>query len=201
MKDELLALTRAQVADLAAVHKAIRAAPTPRIRQHALLNAGAAAARQWFDVVRPALEKAGLPTDAIAAYSNRFAALLSMTRGQPMKRRYLKALSDISGPYVSDIVHHIEIGSFTSVRGLSIAPYIQGLPIDEGDYLDEAQRCLGAQALRGCIVLGWCATVARIHSKIEEIGFDKFSKATEEMTAKTTGRFKPYTKKYTVESL
>jgi hypothetical protein len=57
------------------------------------------------------------------------------------------------------------------------------------------------KALRACIVLGWCATVARIHGKIEEIGFDKFSKATEEMKAKTTGRFKPFTKTYAVESL
>jgi hypothetical protein len=201
MKDELLAITRAQLADLGAVQKAIRAAPTPRIRQRALLDAGAATARRWFDVVRPALEKASFPTDLIAAYSGRFESLLLMTRGQPMKNAYLNALSSISGPYVSDIIHHIEIGSFTSVVGLSIAPYIEGLPINEGDYLDEAQRCLGAQALRGCIVLGWCATVARMHSKIEEIGFDKFSRATEEMTAKTTGRFKPYTKRYIVESL
>lgn len=199
MKDELLALTRAQVADLAAVHKAIKAAPTSRIRQRALLEAGAAAARRWFDIVRPALEKARFPTDTI--FSTRFEALLAMTRGQPMKAVYLKALSDISGPYVPDIVHQIEIGSFTSATGLSIAPYIDGLPLDEGDYLDEAQRCLGAQALRGCIVLGWCATVARIHSKIEDIGFDKFSTATQEMAAKTTGRFKPYKKPYTVESL
>lgn len=199
MKNELLALARAQVADLAAVHRAVRAAPTSRIRQRALLDAGANAARRWFDVVRPALEKAHFWAEGITAFSTRFEALLIMTRGQPMKTAYLKALADISGLYVPDIVHQIEIGSFTSAAGLSIAPYIEGLPIDEGDYLDEAQRCLAAQALRACIVLGWWATVARIHSKIEQIGFDKFSKATEEMKAKTTGRFKPFTKTYTVE--
>src|SRR5262249_25804783 len=99
-----------------------------------------------------------------------------------------------------DIIHHIEIGSFTTLSGLSIAPYTEGLSVEEGDYLDEAQRCLSANALRGCIVLGWCATVSRIHAKIEEIGFDKFSKATEQMAAKTTGRFKPFTKKYLIES-
>jgi hypothetical protein len=120
MKDELLALARAQVADLAAVHKAVRAAPTPRIRQRALLDAGAAAARQWFDVVRRALEKARFATDTITAFSTRFDALLAMTRGGPMKTAYSKALSDISGPYVPEIVHKIEIGSFTSATGLSI---------------------------------------------------------------------------------
>jgi hypothetical protein len=60
---------------------------------------------------------------------------------------------------------------------------------------------LTVEALRGCIVLGWCATISRIHNKIEEIGFTTFSRATEEMAAKTVGRFKPYNKKFSVESL
>jgi hypothetical protein len=51
---------------------------------------------------------------------------------------------------------------------------------------------LDVNALRGCIVLGWCATIARIQAKIAEIGYDKFSSATASMTAKTTGRFKFY---------
>jgi hypothetical protein len=60
---------------------------------------------------------------------------------------------------------------------------------------------LDVNALRGCIVLGWCATIARIQAKIAEIGYDKFSSATASMTAKTTGRFKFYKKKHDVESL
>jgi hypothetical protein len=169
MKDELLSITRAQVTDLASVIKAIRAAPTARIRQQALLNAGAGAARQWFDTVRPALEKAGFPSDTISTFSARFETLLAMTRMQPTKSRYLAAVAEISGRYIPDIVHHIEIGSFTSLTGLSIAPYVEGLPVEEGDFLDEAQRCLSANALRGCIVLGWCATVARIHARSKKL--------------------------------
>src|SRR5262249_39784803 len=161
--DELLAVTRAQLTDIASVTRAIRAAPTPRIRQRALLNASAAAARHWFDVVRITLQKAKFHSEIVEAFSSRFEALLAMTRGQPMHTAYLALLSDISGRYVPDIIHQIEIGTFVSTGGLSIAPYIEGLPVDEGSYLDEAQRCLSAQALRGCIVLGWCATIARIH--------------------------------------
>ena len=124
-----------------------------------------------------------------------------MTRGEPAKSVYVRAVSDTLTAYKAAIVHQIEIGSFTSSAGLSIAPYIEGLPVDEGDFLDEAQRCLSVEALRGCIVLGWCATISRIHHKIEEIGFAAFNKATEEMAAKTVGRFKPYNKKFSVESL
>jgi hypothetical protein len=201
MKDQLLALTREQVADLTAIHKALKAAPTARIRQRSLLDAGAAAARQWFDVVRPALGTARFSEATITAFSERFEALLSMTRRQPTKAGYVKAVAGLLSAYRTEIVHQIEIGSFTTVAGLRIAPYIDGLPVHEGDYLDEAQRCLSVEALRGCIVLGWCATISRIHQKIEQIGFSVFNKATEEMAAKTVGRFKPYNKKFSVDSL
>lgn len=101
----------------------------------------------------------------------------------------------------SELIHNIEISSFSSSSALSIAPYVEGLATDEGEYLAEAQRCLDVNALRGCIVLGWCATIARVQAKLAEIGYDKFSQATASMTAKTTGRFKFYKKKYDVESL
>jgi hypothetical protein len=135
------------------------------------------------------------------ADSERFEALLAITRGEPTKAVYLKAVGEIVTTYKTDILHQIEIGSFTTVSGLSIAPYIEGLPVDEGDYLDEAQRCLSVEALRGCIVLGWCATISRIHQKIEQVGFPVFNKATEEMSAKTIGRFKPYNKKFSIDSV
>jgi hypothetical protein len=201
MKDHLLSITRKQVEELAALHRSIRAVPTKRVSRKQPLDAGAATARHWFDVVRPALEKAHFAHDAIDSFSHRFEALLRASGGEPAKTVFLGFVTDLLAPYRQQIVHQIEIGSFTTTIGLSIAPYIDGLPIAEGDYLDEAQRCLSVEALRGCIVLGWCATIFRIHQKIQEIGFDRFTKATEEMHGKTTGRFKAYKKKYEVESL
>lgn len=199
MKDELLALTRRQVDDLATLQRSIKAASTDRIRQKALLSTGGAAARQWFDVIKPALDNAAFSPATISAFSKRFEDLLLMSRGQPMKNAYIRAISENLAAYRTEIVHQIEIGSFSSGTGLSIAPYVEGLPSDEGEFLDEAQRCLSVNALRGCIVLGWCATISRIHHKIAEIGFAAFNKATEEMAAKTVGRFKPFNKKLAVE--
>lgn len=79
-----------------------------------------------------------------------------------------------------------------------------GSRIQAGSLLSDAQGVAAVwfdNALRGCIVLGWCATIARIQAKLAEIGYDKFSTATASMTAKTTGRYKFYKKKYEVESL
>jgi len=201
MKEQLLKLVRQHAVNLAALQRSLKSMPTNRIQQKAVLLAGANAARHWFDVVRPALEKAQFPAGTIGSFTQRFEDLLRTTGGHPSKATYLGLVGDILGPYRAEIIHQIKIGSYSAAVGLSIQPYIDSLPVAEGDYLDEAQRCLSVDALRGCIVLGWCAMIARIHQKIEEIGYDRFSKATEEMTAKTTGRFKPYNKKYPVESL
>ncbi len=137
----------------------------------------------------------------IGEFSRRFEDLLRMTGGAPTKKAYNGTIADTLAAYKSDVVHQIEIRSFTVTSGLSIAPYIEGLSSDEGEYLDEAQRCLSANALRGCIVLGWCATISRIQSKIVDIGFAAFNKATEEMAAKTTGRYKSFNKKFSIDSL
>ena len=197
MKEQLLTITRKQVEDLAALQRSVKSISTKRISRKQPLDAGAATARHWFDVVRPALDKAQFPKDTVDTFSKRFEELLRLSGGEPMKTGFVECIADILQAYRQQIIHQIEVGSFTTTVGLSIAPYIEGLPVAEGDYLDEAQRCLSVEALRGCIVLGWCATIARIHDK----GYDKFTKATEEMAAKTTGRFKAFNKKLPVESL
>lgn len=201
MKNQLLGVTRQQVSDLGALVRSLKSVSTAQIKQKALLAAGAATARHWFDVVRPKLEKAGFPPPVIGEFSRRFEDLLRMTGGAPTKKAYNGTIADTLAAYKSDVVHQIEIRSFTVTSGLSIAPYIEGLSSDEGEYLDEAQRCLSANALRGCIVLGWCATISRIQSKIVDIGFAAFNKATEEMAAKTTGRYKSFNKKFSIDSL
>ncbi len=154
----------------------------------------------WFDGVRPALERVAFQPETVMAFSTRFETLLRLSNSRPMKSMLLPVMNDVIQPY-KDLIHHIEIGSFSNTGGLSIAPYIEGLPTDEGEYLDEAQRCLSANALRGCIVLGWCATIARIHAKIGEIGYEKFNKASEDMKAKTVGRYKPFNKQFSIDSL
>ena len=116
-----------------------------------------------------------------------------------MKARLLAVIGEAVALY-SELIHSIETSSFAAQGTLSIAPYIGGLGIDEGEYLDEAQRCLTVNGLRACVVLGWCATIARIHKKIEELGYDRFNQATVEMAGKATGRFKFFTKKLSIQS-
>jgi hypothetical protein len=199
VKDKLLEITRGHAKTLGDIQKRVGRYTGQRVQADSLLGAAQQTATIWFDQIRPALEAAALNPGIIAEGTDVFDRLLREAKRKPAKAAFL-AFVDRCVVFYKDLIHSIETRSFSSPGTLSILPFVEGLSSDEGEYLDEAQRCLGVNALRACVVLGWCATIARIHQKIEEIGFDKFSKATDEMAAKTTGRYKFYKKKYTVDS-
>jgi hypothetical protein len=200
MKEKLLELLALHLAEITAVQVRVRRYSSSRVQSGVLLNDVKASAQHWFDEVQPALGKAPISQEMLGSMSQRFETLLRLSKSKPGKSGLLEAIQSCVKPYQSELIHTIEINSFSSSGALSIAPYIEGLSTDEGEYLAEAQRCLDVNALRACIVLGWCATIARIHMKIEKIGYDKFSQATVEMAGKTTGRFKFFTKKLSIQS-
>jgi hypothetical protein len=202
MKDELLITLNAHLDELIQLAKAIRANPSTRVSQSGLKDIARNAARRWFDDIRPNLEKIGAAETILMDLTTLFDSLLQMSRGQGSRSSYTSLLSEITAQYKASVIHKIEVGTVAIKAGsLSIAPYIEGLSSIEGDYLDEAQRCLAVNGLRACIVLGWCATIARIHEKIAELGYPAFNKASEDMTAKSYGRFKFFNKKFKIDSL
>jgi hypothetical protein len=200
VKEKLLELTRSQVRSVADVQRRVGRYTGTRVQAGSLLSAVQAIATKWFDDVRAALEATSVSPGLVAHGTDVFDRLLRQSKQKPSKNALLSTMAEGVDLY-KELIHNIETASFSSTSTLSIAPYIDGLSTDEGEYLAEAQRCLDVDALRGCIVLGWCATIARIQAKIAEIGYDRFSSATASMTAKTTGRFKFFKKKYDVESL
>ncbi|QDF40892.1 hypothetical protein FJN17_26825 [Bradyrhizobium symbiodeficiens] len=201
MKDKLLEVTRSHFASLTEFQKRVGRYSGARIQAGSLLSDAQGVATSWFDKVRPLLESASLAAGMIAQGTDIFDRMLrEAKKPKPMKGAVTPIISE-GVEFYRDLIHQIETGSFSTTTGLNIAPYIGGLSSDEGEYLDEAQRCLNVNALRGCIVLGWCATIARIQAKLAEIGYDKFSDATVSMAGKTTGRFKFYKNKHSVASL
>lgn len=201
MKDKLLEVTRAHSSAVTDIQKRVGRYSGSRIQAGSLLSDAQGVAAVWFDKVRPALEGSNVTSGLVDRGTDIFDRMLrEAKKPKPMKAAVMGIIAEGAAEY-RDLIHNIETASFVATSVLSIAPYIEGLSTDEGEYLAEAQRCLDVNALRGCIVLGWCATIARIQAKLAEIGYDKFSTATASMTAKTTGRYKFYKKKYEVESL
>src|SRR5262245_60745460 len=184
MKAALIAKLEQHASEVADFHQQIKDLRQSQVKKVDVKSAGAALARHWFDDVLPALEQINFNQETIADFSGRFSKLLRMTRAASTKNTYLHLVSHLLTSYRNEIIHEIEIRPILASRGLSIAPYIEGLPADEGAYLDEAQRCLTVDAIRACIVLGWCATVSRMHDKVAGMGFDAFNKASEDMAAK-----------------
>ena len=200
-KEELLQLLNCHFAELLSLTRAVNAVKSRQVETAKLKSQAKLISRTWFDTVRPRLELAQIADPSVDWLSSRFEALLQASRVRSSKSSYLGILSEATTRYQNDLIHRVEIADFSFASGLSISRYIEGLPKEEGTYLDEAQRCLSVRALKGCIVLGWCATVARIHEKIVEIGFDQFNVATEQMVARTFGRFKLFTRRHRIASL
>ena len=72
---------------------------------------------------------------------------------------------------------------------------------DESDYLREAVECAHNKHHRASIVLGWSAAIWRLQKTIEKLGFEEFSKKSEEMKNKTTGRYKWFKKSVDVSNM
>jgi hypothetical protein len=200
MKEQLVALLKSHAQEISQLNKSIARYPGAQIQKSDIKASAHAIAQKWFDEIKSALTNAQAPADSIQFFSLQFEQLMQVARTRASKKTYLGIVATIAHRYQKELIHEAEIGSFKIGSALSIAPYIDGLSANEGDYLDEAQRCLSVSALKGCIVLGWCATIARIHDKIESIGYDKFSTATEEMSAKAFGRYKFFKKKEKIET-
>ena len=71
----------------------------------------------------------------------------------------------------------------------------------EADYLEEAIKCASLGFKRASLILGWCTAIDRIHSTIIKTGFDIFNTKSVEMKNKTQGRYKRFTKAFSISSL
>ena len=72
---------------------------------------------------------------------------------------------------------------------------------EENEYLKEAVDCARHNFYRASVVLGWCATIARIHKAIEKTGYPQFNVASSTMASQTKGRFKKFNAVQNVSSI
>jgi len=72
---------------------------------------------------------------------------------------------------------------------------------NENEYLREAVACAKHRLYRGCIVLGWCAAINRVHRVVEKIGFSIFNTTSKRIAAETSGRFKRFNSPQSINSL
>lgn len=143
----------------------------------------------WKDAVAIGLKPCGVCNPYFRVPSD-------STTGNPESRR---SLSSTNSQSTSDST--LPLPEVPALRE-ALNSMLSGIPNKEEDaYLQEAAACVSANLFRGAAVLGWCATIDRIHRVIEQIGFNRFNTVSHQMNAAQSGRFKRFSKPQNVSSI
>lgn len=155
----------------------------------------------WFDKISPSLANGRiLSNDLIKAYNSKFERLLHLSSGSNRKNSYLVAFKGIIGSFNKELL--VPLKTNIQPQKTTFDNVIQSLPDKEEDgYIKEAIACANANLLRAAVVMGWCATINRIHKKIELLGFPKFNITSASLASETKGRFKRFNKTFNVNSI
>lgn len=133
--------------------------------------------------------------------SEDFRQLLKITGPSNHKSSYLKLLNSIIRPFKDEFLLPLHESPTISRSLALLSDLFKGLPAEEDSYLREAIECSQKGFLRAAVVLGWCATMARVHQKIEQVGFPQFNITSARMASEQKGRFKKFNKVFNVSSL
>lgn len=165
-------------------------------------------AEKWFSDFAKVLPSYGISLEILEKYSNAFKVILKLSSGKNRRESFKKQFSMIISSFNDDIIiflqteaeepvveNHAEFEKEANELLLKIPDK------DENAYLKEALGCWQSGFLKGATVLLWCAAIDRIHSVIEQIGFEKFNRMSSQMKAQTTGKFKHFNKEYQIQSV
>lgn len=160
---------------------------------------------EWFDIVEPSLVQFGIASEVLNSYHNHFDSLLKMlAKKGPSKASFLDILDSIISGFTESII--VEVQKFSQPIGFNftiayIDLILKNATTEEKEYLLEALDCVRVGARRAAVIMGWCAAINRIHTKIEQLGIDEFNSKSKEMKGKTTGRYRRFNKSFDVSSL
>jgi len=173
-----------------------------QVQSKTLLDGLDVLATKWFEHLDPTLRSTfRLDEEVLRKYREPFGKILELSGGRPSKRVVLTILETILRSYHTDILvpvqkHQVILSKFPSFD--AVLSHATGLEID---YLTESIECARLGKKRAAIILGWCATVNRLHLYIEKEGFEKFNQGTVQMSNIQTGRYKRFNKKFDIQNL
>jgi hypothetical protein len=159
------------------------------------------AVRIWSERVEKDIAKFGVDDKVIAKYKDGLRKLHSLSSKRNKKTSHQQAIKELQADFHTDLLQPIMFHGGADPSE-AIKQIIANIPYpDQKGYLEEALRCIEADCKRAAAVLGWSAAMHHIHSKIEEIGFDKFNKKADDMATQTKGRFKSFKASAPVDSI
>lgn len=164
-------------------------------------------ASSWFSSLSMELVSFGLEEDVKQVYDEAFKTILTLSLKISRRSSYEKQFQIIEKNFLEDLVVFIqtegkianEDDSKFSEEALKLLEKLADN--NENEYLSEALGCWEHDYLKAAVVLAWCAAIDRIHKVIEKKGFQIFNSTSSYMKAQTSGRYKRFTKEFTVNSL
>jgi hypothetical protein len=157
--------------------------------------------RIWSEQVEKHVVKFGVDDAVVTKYRDGLRRVHSLSSKRNKRTSHQQALKELRADFHTDLLQPVMFHGGADPSE-AIKQIIADIPYpDQKGYLEEALRCIDADCKRAAAVLGWSAAMHHIHSKIEEIGFDKFNKKADEMAGQTKGRFKGFKSSAPVDSI
>lgn len=154
----------------------------------------------WLDNFSTKISHPNIDKNILDTINNTFCDILTLSRKPNRVSSFVTKFAIIYPKIYTDIYMIYRRKPINS-SPVDFSEYFDKLSLDENEYLKEAIDCCNAGFLKASIVLGWCATIDKIHKKIEAIGFGKFNNASIRMKNQTEGRFKKFNKSQNISSL
>lgn len=157
-------------------------------------------ANTWLDNYCGKINHPSIDKNILDSINNAFCDILTLSR-KPNRVSSFITKFDVIYPSIFTDIYMIYRRKPINPSPVDFSEYFDKLSLDENEYLKEAIDCCNAGFLKASIVLGWCATIDKIHKKIEALGFEKFNVTSTKMKNQTEGRFKKFNKSQNVSSL
>lgn len=164
-------------------------------------------AQEWFSEIKYGLkdisEICEIKSEIISKYNGYFQELLKISTPNNLKARYKSILENLCRNFRRDLILPIQssgvskTGSFVNLGNI----LVNIKDLTEKEYMEEAIGCAKNGFRRAATILGWCATIDRIHHKIEKIGFQTFNMTQVQLASRQQGRFKKFKTVKNVNSL
>lgn len=189
--------------DLQSLKKEVSAVRTEQIAKKSIRTKAEALGSRWFsDFSAKLLGQFGISPELVESYSQLFGRLIKISAPNNLKTSYIQTLRSILKSFRDDLIIPIQTHPKGTTKASLLTQVLDGLPSSsENEYLKEAVDCARHDYYRAAVVLGWCATIDRIHRVIQKEGFTKFNVTTATMASQSKGRFKKFNAVQNVSSL
>lgn len=202
LKNETIDNLNQIFSELKSIHKSIKKILGSLVQNQEINERSNEVSLLWYEKIKSNLTNLGVKQDTVEKYDKFFEKLLHLSlAATSRKNTYSECVENITKDLKKDLLAEIMkyAGDINQISQLEKIK--EKVTEAESEYLDEAISCANMGFNRASVVLGWSATISRIQKVIERLGFDDFNQKSLEMKNKTSGRYKRFSKSFTVNSI